>query len=95
MHNARFAVGGRWTDAAAPWGGPVPPQAVEAGRPQFHTLLTWGREDRVNPLDGALMALKMIRKVQLHVFSGCGHWAQLEKFDEFNALTSSFLGSAS
>lgn len=54
-------------------------------------LLIWGREDRVNPIDGALVALKMIPRVQLHVFGGCGHWAQLEKFDEFNRLASDFL----
>ena len=55
-------------------------------------LLIWGREDRVNPLDGALVALKQIPRVQLHVFGQCGHWAQLEKFDEFNKLTIDFLG---
>ncbi|WP_278264851.1 4,5:9,10-diseco-3-hydroxy-5,9,17-trioxoandrosta-1(10),2-diene-4-oate hydrolase [Nocardia sp. AG03] len=55
-------------------------------------LLIWGREDRVNPLDGALVATKVIPRVQLHVFGGCGHWAQLEKFDEFNRLTIDFLG---
>ncbi|MFD3746668.1 4,5:9,10-diseco-3-hydroxy-5,9,17-trioxoandrosta-1(10),2-diene-4-oate hydrolase [Nocardia sp. NPDC058633] len=55
-------------------------------------LLIWGREDRVNPLDGALIATKVIPRVQLHVFGGCGHWAQLEKFDEFNRLTVDFLG---
>jgi 4,5:9,10-diseco-3-hydroxy-5,9,17-trioxoandrosta-1(10),2-diene-4-oate hydrolase len=55
-------------------------------------LLIWGREDRVNPLDGALLALKQIARVQLHVFGQCGHWAQLEKFDEFNKLTIDFLG---
>jgi len=54
-------------------------------------LLIWGREDRVNPLAGALVPLKQIRKAQLHVFGGCGHWAQLEKFDEFNALVLAFL----
>jgi 4,5:9,10-diseco-3-hydroxy-5,9,17-trioxoandrosta-1(10),2-diene-4-oate hydrolase len=25
------------------------------------------------------------------VFGGCGHWAQLEKFDEFNRLAIEFL----
>jgi 4,5:9,10-diseco-3-hydroxy-5,9,17-trioxoandrosta-1(10),2-diene-4-oate hydrolase len=57
-------------------------------------LLIWGREDRVNPLDGALVALKTIPRVQLHVFGQCGHWAQVEKFDEFNRLTIDFLGGA-
>ena len=63
----------------------------EAHRLRNEVLLVWGREDRVNPLDGALVALKQIRKAQLHVFGGCGHWAQLEKFDEFNRLAIGFL----
>ncbi|MGW4715442.1 4,5:9,10-diseco-3-hydroxy-5,9,17-trioxoandrosta-1(10),2-diene-4-oate hydrolase [Nocardia sp. NPDC004260] len=54
-------------------------------------LLIWGREDRVNPLDGALLATKVIPRAQLHVFGGCGHWAQLEKFHEFNRLAIDFL----
>ncbi|WP_405167564.1 alpha/beta fold hydrolase [Nocardia sp. NBC_01499] len=57
-------------------------------------LLIWGREDRVNPLDGALIATKVIPRVQLHVFGGCGHWAQLEKFHEFNRLTIDFLAGS-
>jgi 4,5:9,10-diseco-3-hydroxy-5,9,17-trioxoandrosta-1(10),2-diene-4-oate hydrolase len=63
----------------------------EAHRVKHEVLLIWGREDRVNPLDGALIALKQLRRAQLHVFGGCGHWAQLEKFDEFNALSLAFL----
>ena len=63
----------------------------EAHRLRQDVLLIWGREDRVNPLDGALVALKLIRRAQLHVFSRCGHWAQLEKFDEFNQLVIGFL----
>ncbi|MEV0057466.1 4,5:9,10-diseco-3-hydroxy-5,9,17-trioxoandrosta-1(10),2-diene-4-oate hydrolase [Saccharopolyspora shandongensis] len=54
-------------------------------------LLIWGREDRVNPLDGALVALKLIPRAQLHVFGRCGHWAQLEKFAEFNRIAKDFL----
>jgi 4,5:9,10-diseco-3-hydroxy-5,9,17-trioxoandrosta-1(10),2-diene-4-oate hydrolase len=63
----------------------------EAHRLRQEVLLLWGREDRVNPLDGALVAVKLIRRARLHVFGGCGHWAQLEKFDEFNSLVLSFL----
>ncbi len=66
----------------------------EVHRLRNEVLLIWGREDRVNPLDGALLAVKQIRKVQLHVFSGCGHWAQLEKFDDFNRQALDFLGGA-
>jgi 4,5:9,10-diseco-3-hydroxy-5,9,17-trioxoandrosta-1(10),2-diene-4-oate hydrolase len=67
----------------------------EAHRLRQRVLLIWGREDRVNPLDGALLALKQIRRAQLHVFGGCGHWAMLEKFDEFNRLAISFLEGGS
>jgi 4,5:9,10-diseco-3-hydroxy-5,9,17-trioxoandrosta-1(10),2-diene-4-oate hydrolase len=63
----------------------------EAHRVKHEVLLVWGREDRVNPLDGALIALKQLKRAQLHVFGGCGHWAQLEKFDEFNELSLRFL----
>jgi 4,5:9,10-diseco-3-hydroxy-5,9,17-trioxoandrosta-1(10),2-diene-4-oate hydrolase len=63
----------------------------EAHRLGQDVLLVWGREDRVNPLDGALVALKVIRRARLHVFGRCGHWAQLEKFGEFNQLVISFL----
>lgn len=66
----------------------------DAHRLRHRVLLIWGREDRVNPLDGALVALKTIPRAQLHVFGQCGHWAQVEKFDEFNRLTIEFLGSA-
>jgi 4,5:9,10-diseco-3-hydroxy-5,9,17-trioxoandrosta-1(10),2-diene-4-oate hydrolase len=67
----------------------------EVHRLKHDVLLIWGREDRVNPLDGALVALKQIRRAQLHVFGGCGHWAQLEKFDEFNELSLRFLAGSS
>ena len=63
----------------------------EAHRLRQHTLLTWGREDRVNPLDGAFVALKPIRKAPLHVFPNCGHWAQIEAADEFREITTAFL----
>jgi 4,5:9,10-diseco-3-hydroxy-5,9,17-trioxoandrosta-1(10),2-diene-4-oate hydrolase len=66
----------------------------EAHRLRHEVLLMWGREDRVNPLDGALVALKLIRKAQLHVFGGCGHWVQLERFDEFNRLAMAFIDGA-
>jgi 4,5:9,10-diseco-3-hydroxy-5,9,17-trioxoandrosta-1(10),2-diene-4-oate hydrolase len=63
----------------------------EAHRLRQHTLLTWGREDRVNPLDGAFAALKLIPKASLHVFANCGHWAQIEAADEFAEISTAFL----
>ncbi len=63
----------------------------EAHRLRTHTLLTWGREDRVNPLDGALVALKLIPRASLHVFPNCGHWAQIEAAEEFREVATAFL----
>jgi 4,5:9,10-diseco-3-hydroxy-5,9,17-trioxoandrosta-1(10),2-diene-4-oate hydrolase len=65
----------------------------EAHRLRRHTLLTWGREDRVNPIDGAFAALKLIPRAQLHVFPNCGHWAQIEAAEEFAEVTTAFLGN--
>ena len=56
------------------------------------TLLLWGRDDRTITLDGAWIMLKNIRKVQLHVFGGCGHWVQVEKKADFERLVVGFLG---
>jgi 4,5:9,10-diseco-3-hydroxy-5,9,17-trioxoandrosta-1(10),2-diene-4-oate hydrolase len=55
------------------------------------TLLIWGREDRVVPLDSSFLLLKTIPNARLHVFPKCGHWAQWEKAEEFNAMVAEFL----
>ena len=55
------------------------------------TLLIWGREDRVLPLDMAFILLKRIPNADFHIFSNCGHWAQWERADEFNELVANFL----
>lgn len=59
------------------------------------TLLLWGRDDRTITLEGAQLMLKQIRDVQLHVFGRCGHWVQLERQREFDALITGFLGDRS
>jgi pimeloyl-ACP methyl ester carboxylesterase len=55
------------------------------------TLIIWGREDRVMPLDMAFILLKQIPKARLFVLPQCGHWAQWEHADEFNATVVGFL----
>jgi len=37
------------------------------------TLLTWGRDDRVSPLDRALLPMRLIPKYELHVLHDRGH----------------------
>lgn len=56
------------------------------------TLMIWGREDRVMPLDCAFPLLKQIPDARLYVIPKCGHWAQWEHADDFNATVLRFLG---
>lgn len=58
---------------------------------KHRTLIVWGRDDRVVPLDASFILLKTMPNAQLHVYPKCGHWAQWEKADEFNALVADFL----
>ena len=60
---------------------------------QHKTLIIWGQEDRILPLDMAFIALKLIPNADLHVFSKCGHWAQWERADEFNELVGNFFAN--
>jgi 4,5:9,10-diseco-3-hydroxy-5,9,17-trioxoandrosta-1(10),2-diene-4-oate hydrolase len=55
------------------------------------TLITWGRDDRMLPVEGALMGFRQLPNAELHVFSKCGHWAQVERKDEFERLVIEFL----
>ena len=55
------------------------------------TLVTWGRDDRMLPVEGALMGFRQLPNAELHIFSRCGHWAQVERKAEFERLVSEFL----
>lgn len=55
------------------------------------TLLTWGRDDRVTPLDMALLPMRLIPNCELHVFPNCGHWAMIEARDAFESQVMAFL----
>jgi pimeloyl-ACP methyl ester carboxylesterase len=80
-------------DAAARSTAPWRDQTGEFARIQARTLIVWGREDRVNPLEIGLLMLRDIPDSRLHVFRGCGHWAQIEHQDEFNRIAMEFLAA--
>ena len=54
-------------------------------------LLIHGREDRVIPPAVSYELLGLLPNAQLHVFGHCGHWTQIERMTEFNALVDAFL----
>jgi pimeloyl-ACP methyl ester carboxylesterase len=55
------------------------------------TLLVHGREDKVVPAQVSVTMLGLLPNADLHVFSSCGHWTQIERADEFSALVSAYL----
>lgn len=55
------------------------------------TLITWGRDDRMLPVEGALFGFRQMPNAELHIFSRCGHWAQVERKTEFERLVIDFL----
>lgn len=55
------------------------------------TLLCWGRDDRVTPLDGAIVPMRIIPNCELHVFPNCGHWTMIEQKSAFEAVVGAFL----
>jgi pimeloyl-ACP methyl ester carboxylesterase len=54
-------------------------------------LLVHGREDKVVPMQVSVTMLGLLPNADLHVFSACGHWTQIERADEFSALISDYL----
>ncbi|WP_028082043.1 alpha/beta fold hydrolase [Solimonas soli] len=55
------------------------------------TLIVHGRDDRVIPLDNALLLHRWIERSQLHVFGRCGHWTQIEHAARFTRLVGDFI----
>jgi len=69
----------------------APDQVATLAKIKAPTLVTWGRDDRVTPLDGALVPMRVIRNCELHVFPDCGHWAMIERKTEFERVVLEFL----
>lgn len=63
----------------------------QLGRLAAPVLIVWGQDDRAAPLDIALRMVRELPDARLHVFSRCGHWAQVEHAAEFNRVVGTFL----
>jgi 4,5:9,10-diseco-3-hydroxy-5,9,17-trioxoandrosta-1(10),2-diene-4-oate hydrolase len=70
----------------------IPPQSLrhELHKVTAHTMLVWGAEDRAGALDVGLLMLRAFANADMHIFSKCGHWAQVERREEFNQLAVDF-----
>lgn len=72
--------------------GPDAAQRIDyLARIKAPTLIAWGRDDKVSPLDGALLPMRLVPHAELHVFPNCGHWAMIECKDRFEGVALDFL----
>ena len=55
------------------------------------TLLVWGREDAITPLDSGEIYQRAIPRARLTVLEHCGHMPEMEKPAEFVGLVRDFL----
>ena len=77
----------RWVDAMAS-------READIRALPHETLIIHGRDDKVIPLSNSLTLLQWIERTQLHVFSRCGHWVQIEHAARFAQLLDNFFAEA-
>ena len=58
-------------------------------------LIVHGKNDRVIPIGNSHKFFELLPNAELHLFSNCGHWTQIEKRDRFNALVLDFIAGGS
>jgi pimeloyl-ACP methyl ester carboxylesterase len=63
---------------------------AEFGKVAVPTLVIWGMDDRAGALDIGLLMTRAFQNAEMHIFSKCGHWAQVEHATAFNELVLSF-----
>ena len=68
-----------------------PPYWAMLHKVRAKTLITWGRDDRVSPMDMALLPMRLIPDVELHVVPDCGHWAMIEQKSAWESVVLAFL----
>ena len=55
------------------------------------TLVAWGGQDQMVPLECAELYQQAIPGAMLHVIEGCGHWAHLERPKDLAELVLKFV----
>ncbi|MDF1818320.1 MAG: alpha/beta hydrolase [Immundisolibacteraceae bacterium] len=70
----------------------LPPERLAKMEQPF--MLTHGREDFFIPLSTSYYMEEHLPNAQLHVFSQCGHWIQIEQRKSFNNIVKFFFDGA-
>ncbi|TDD42539.1 alpha/beta fold hydrolase [Saccharopolyspora elongata] len=68
-----------------------PPYWAMLHKIRARTLITWGRDDRVSPVDMALVPMRTIPDAELHIFPDCGHWTMIEQKEAWESAVLAFL----
>lgn len=69
----------------------LPLDEVALAQLAMPVLLVHGREDSVIPAVRSWDLARIIPDSELHLYSNCGHWSQVERADEFNRLVLQFI----
>ena len=69
----------------------TPPLWARLDRVKAKTLITWGRDDRVSPVDMMILPMRCIPDVEVHIFPDCGHWVMIEQKDAWESAVLAFL----
>ena len=69
----------------------TPPYWAMLHKLKAKTLITWGRDDRVSPVDMALLPMRAIPDVEVHIFPNCGHWVMIEQKEAWESVVLAFL----
>lgn len=69
----------------------LPPLWARASEIRTESMIIWGRDDRMLPLEGGLFPFRQMPNAELHVFANCGHWAQIERKTDFERVAAEFL----
>lgn len=80
---ARMSAAARSADTTPTW--------AKLGGLAVPTLVTWGRDDRVSPVDMALLPMRTLRNGEVHIFPNCGHWVMIEQKEAWEAVVLAFL----
>jgi len=68
------------------------PMWAKLNQIKIPVLVTWGRDDRVSPLDMSIVPMRTLPRGELHVFPNCGHWVMIEQKAAFESAVVAFLG---
>ncbi|WP_169986941.1 alpha/beta fold hydrolase [Microbispora sp. H10836] len=69
----------------------APPYWAMLHKLKARTLITWGRDDRVSPVDMALLPMRTVPDVEVHIFPNCGHWVMIEQKAAWESVVLAFL----